>query len=177
MVVLLLPAALFFKISRVAGTDNTKSVRKEGSKTPQNRKTLKSRLFSSDKAFGPKSVLQKNKNVSLFSSDWLTSSQSVCSIVRRRSLERYDTIPGPICSISNGFHAVPGVPLQQEFYWRSTQDTDRDRYSLKDQSPKIKVSNDLIWLSELVSRLVVYTPIILFNPSAFRYPTFFNTPP
>ena len=49
-------------------------------------------------------------------------------------------------------------------YWRSTQDTDRDRYSLKDQRPKIKVSNDLIWLSELVSRLVVYNPIILFNP-------------
>ena len=44
-------------------------------------------------------------------------------------------------------------------YWRSTQDTDRDRYSLKDQRPKIKVSNDLIWLSELVSRLVIYNPI------------------
>ena len=41
------------------------------------------------------------------------------------------------------------------------QDT---RYSLKDQRPKIKLSNDLIWLSELVSRLVVYTPIILSNP-------------
>ena len=41
----------------------------------------------------------------------------------------------------------------------------RDRYSLKDQRPKIKVSNDLISLSELVSRLVVYNPIILSNPS------------
>ena len=49
-------------------------------------------------------------------------------------------------------------------YWGSTQDTDRDRYFLKDQRPKIKVSNDLISLSELVSRLVVYNPIILSNP-------------
>ena len=49
-------------------------------------------------------------------------------------------------------------------YWRTTQDPDRDRYSLKGQRPKIKVSNDLIWLSELVSRLVVYNPIILSNP-------------
>ena len=39
-------------------------------------------------------------------------------------------------------------------YWRSTQDTDRDRYSLKDQRPKIKVSNDLIWLSESASLTV-----------------------
>ena len=53
---------------------------------------------------------------------------------------------------------------RKDWYWRSTQDTDRDHYSLKDQRPKIKVSNDLIWLSELVSRLVVYTTIILSNP-------------
>ena len=35
---------------------------------------------------------------------------------------------------------------------------------LKDQRPKIKVSNDLIKLSELVSRFDVYTPIILSDP-------------
>ena len=46
----------------------------------------------------------------------------------------------------------------------STQDTDRDRYSLKDQRPKNKVSNNLLWLSDLVSRFDIYTPIILSNP-------------